>query len=103
MIISPADQTDLILCVATAPFSTESLQRMWRYPMHKILLPIEGRRWSVSLCVQRGEAPPGDINEVMAFAKSFRQPTIYNVQGHFNSDRVASAIPLTERQSCSEG
>jgi 2-polyprenyl-6-methoxyphenol hydroxylase-like FAD-dependent oxidoreductase len=43
-----------------------------------LLMPIEGRRWSVSLCVNHGEAPPGDIEGFMAFAKSFRMPTIYN-------------------------
>jgi 2-polyprenyl-6-methoxyphenol hydroxylase-like FAD-dependent oxidoreductase len=39
---------------------------------------MEGSRWSVSLCVNHGETPPGDIDGFMAFAKSFRMPTIYN-------------------------
>jgi 2-polyprenyl-6-methoxyphenol hydroxylase-like FAD-dependent oxidoreductase len=43
-----------------------------------IIMPMEGRRWSVSLCVNHGEAPPDDIDGFMAFAKSFRMPTIYN-------------------------
>jgi len=43
-----------------------------------IILPMEGRRWSVSLCVNHGEASPSDIDGFMAFAKSFRMPTIYN-------------------------
>ena len=43
-----------------------------------IIMPIEERRWSVSLCVNHGEAAPGDIDGFMAFAKSFRMPTIYN-------------------------
>jgi 2-polyprenyl-6-methoxyphenol hydroxylase-like FAD-dependent oxidoreductase len=43
-----------------------------------IILPMEGRRWSVSLAVDHGEAPPEDIDRFMAFAKSFRTPTIYN-------------------------
>ena len=43
-----------------------------------IILPMEGRRWSVSLCVNHGEASPCDIDGFMAFAKSFRMPTIYN-------------------------
>jgi 2-polyprenyl-6-methoxyphenol hydroxylase-like FAD-dependent oxidoreductase len=43
-----------------------------------ILMPMEGRQWSVSLCVNHGEAPPVDIDGFMAFAKSFRMPTIYN-------------------------
>ena len=43
-----------------------------------IIAPMEGRRWSVSLCANHGDAPPGDIEGFMAFAKSFRTPTIYN-------------------------
>lgn len=43
-----------------------------------IILPVEERRWSVSLCVNHREATPGDIDGFMAFAKSFRMPTIYN-------------------------
>jgi 2-polyprenyl-6-methoxyphenol hydroxylase-like FAD-dependent oxidoreductase len=43
-----------------------------------IIQPMEGRRWSVSLCVNHGETPPGDIDGFMAFAKSFRMQTIYN-------------------------
>jgi 2-polyprenyl-6-methoxyphenol hydroxylase-like FAD-dependent oxidoreductase len=39
---------------------------------------MEGRRWSVSLCVNHGETPPSDIDGFMAFAKSLRMPTIYN-------------------------
>jgi 2-polyprenyl-6-methoxyphenol hydroxylase-like FAD-dependent oxidoreductase len=43
-----------------------------------IILPIEGRRWSVSLCANHGETPPGDMHGFMTFAKSLRMPTIYN-------------------------
>jgi 2-polyprenyl-6-methoxyphenol hydroxylase-like FAD-dependent oxidoreductase len=43
-----------------------------------IILPMEGGRWSVSLCVNHGEAPPADIDAFMDFATSFRMPTIYN-------------------------
>jgi 2-polyprenyl-6-methoxyphenol hydroxylase-like FAD-dependent oxidoreductase len=43
-----------------------------------IIMPMEGGRWSVSLCANHGDAPPGDIDGFMAFAKSFRMPTIYN-------------------------
>ena len=43
-----------------------------------LIVPIEGRRWSVSICVNHGEAPPDDIDGFMAFVKSFRLPTIYN-------------------------
>ena len=43
-----------------------------------LVIPMEGGRWSVSLCANHGEALPGDIDGFMAFAKSFRTPTIYN-------------------------
>jgi 2-polyprenyl-6-methoxyphenol hydroxylase-like FAD-dependent oxidoreductase len=43
-----------------------------------IIMPMEGGRWSVSLCANHGDAPPGDTDGFMAFAKSFRMPTIYN-------------------------
>jgi 2-polyprenyl-6-methoxyphenol hydroxylase-like FAD-dependent oxidoreductase len=43
-----------------------------------LVMPMEGRRWSVSLCVNHGEAAPGDIDGFKAFAKSLRMPTIYN-------------------------
>ena len=43
-----------------------------------IIMPMEERLWSVSLCANHGETPPGDIDGFMAFAKSFRMPTIYN-------------------------
>ena len=43
-----------------------------------LVMPMEGSRWSVSLCVNHGETPPSDIDGFMAFAKSLRMPTIYN-------------------------
>ena len=43
-----------------------------------LVMPMEGSRWSVSLCANHGEAPPSDIDGFMAFAKSLRMPTIYN-------------------------
>ncbi len=74
---------------ATAVFERpEDAPTDWLFVLHAptppgssrlgIIVPMEGRRWSVSLCVNHGEAPPGDIDGFMAFAKSFRMPTIYN-------------------------
>jgi 2-polyprenyl-6-methoxyphenol hydroxylase-like FAD-dependent oxidoreductase len=74
---------------ATAVFDTpEDAPTDWLFVVHAptppgssrlgIIMPVEGRRWSVSLCVNHGETPPGDIDGFMAFAKSFRMPTIYN-------------------------
>ncbi len=74
---------------ATAVFEKpEDAPTDWLFVLHAptppgssrlgINMPMEGRRWSVSLCVNHGEAPPGDIDGFMAFAKPFRMPTIYN-------------------------
>jgi 2-polyprenyl-6-methoxyphenol hydroxylase-like FAD-dependent oxidoreductase len=62
-----------------------------------IIVPMEGRRWSVSLCVNHGEAPPGDIDGFMAFAKSFRMPTIYNAIR--NAKRVGDIARFGMRRS----
>jgi 2-polyprenyl-6-methoxyphenol hydroxylase-like FAD-dependent oxidoreductase len=74
---------------ATTVFETpEDAPTDWLFMVHApapprssrfgIIVPMEERRWSVSLCVNHGETPPGDIGGFMAFAKSFRMPTIYN-------------------------
>jgi 2-polyprenyl-6-methoxyphenol hydroxylase-like FAD-dependent oxidoreductase len=62
-----------------------------------IIVPMEGRRWSVSLCVNHGETPPGDIGGFMAFAKSFRMPTIYNAIR--NAKRVGDIARFGMRHS----
>ena len=74
---------------ATAIFERpKDAPRDWLFVVHAptppassrlgIIMPMEGGRWSVSLCVNHGEAPPGDIEGFLAFVKSFRMPTIYN-------------------------
>ena len=68
---TPEDAPTDWLCVVHAPTPPGSSRL-------GIIMPMEGRRWSVSLCVSHGETPPGDIDGFMAFAKSLRMPTIYN-------------------------
>ena len=74
---------------ATAVFEKpEDAPTDWLFAVHAptppgssrfgLIMPMEGRRWSVSLCVNHGEAAPVDIDGFMAFVKSFRMPTIYN-------------------------
>jgi 2-polyprenyl-6-methoxyphenol hydroxylase-like FAD-dependent oxidoreductase len=41
-----------------------------------IILPMEGRRWTVSVG-ENHNAPPGDIDGFIDFVRSFRAPTIY--------------------------
>jgi hypothetical protein len=43
-----------------------------------LLWPIEGNRWILSFGGRHGDAPPGDVDGFMAFARSLRTPTIYN-------------------------
>jgi 2-polyprenyl-6-methoxyphenol hydroxylase-like FAD-dependent oxidoreductase len=85
----PAIEIGIDQAYATAVFEKpEDAPTDWLFVLHVptppgssrfgIIVPMEGRRWSVSLCVNHGEAPPGDIDGFMAFAKSFRMPTIYN-------------------------
>ena len=73
---------------ATATFEKpEDAPTDWLFMLHVptppdssrlgIIMPMEGRRWSVSLCANHDDVPPGDIDGFMAFAKSFRMPTIY--------------------------
>jgi 2-polyprenyl-6-methoxyphenol hydroxylase-like FAD-dependent oxidoreductase len=85
----PAIEIGIDQAYATAVFEKpEDAPTDWLFVLHVptppgssrlgIIVPMEGRRWSVSLCVNHGEAPPGDIDGFMAFAESFRMPTIYN-------------------------
>jgi len=43
-----------------------------------LLWPIEGNRWLLSLGGRHSDAPPGDVDGFMAFARTLRTPTIYN-------------------------
>jgi len=42
------------------------------------IFPIEHKRWIVSLAGNHGDAPPGDIDGFMTFAKELRTATVYN-------------------------
>jgi 2-polyprenyl-6-methoxyphenol hydroxylase-like FAD-dependent oxidoreductase len=50
------------------------------------LSPIENNRWIVSVGANHGDAPPGDMEGFLAFAKSLRTATIY--------DAIKSAKPI---------
>ncbi len=47
-----------------------------------LLLPLEGRRWILTVGGRHGDNPPGDEGGFMAFARSLRTPTIGNAIGH---------------------
>jgi 2-polyprenyl-6-methoxyphenol hydroxylase-like FAD-dependent oxidoreductase len=50
------------------------------------LSPIENNQWIVSVGANHGDAPPGDMNGYLEFAKSLRTPTIY--------DAIKNATPI---------
>lgn len=58
----------LVLHLPTAPHSSRGA----------FIFPLENERWIVSLGGNHGDAPPGDIDGFMAFAKTLRTPTVYN-------------------------
>ena len=43
-----------------------------------LLLPLEGRRWIVTLAGRHGDDPPGDEARFMEFVKGFRTQTVYD-------------------------
>ena len=52
-----------------------------------LVLPMENDRWMVSLGGAHGDAPPGDIDGYMEFARTFRTPTVYKAIS--NAKRVS--------------
>jgi 2-polyprenyl-6-methoxyphenol hydroxylase-like FAD-dependent oxidoreductase len=50
------------------------------------LSPIENNRWIVSVGANHGDAPPGDLEGFLAFAKSLRTTTVY--------DAIKAAKPI---------
>ena len=47
-----------------------------------LLLPLEGRRWIVTLAARHDEEAPADAEEFMAFARQLRTPTIHRAIEH---------------------
>ena len=89
--MSAVEETEIGIDIAysTAVFDVpEHLSLPWKGMLHMplppdssrgaLILPIENRQWIVGLGGAHGDAPPGDIEGFMAFAKSLRTPTIYD-------------------------
>ncbi len=53
-----------------------------------LLLPLERNRWMVTVGGRHGDAPPGDVEGFLAFARDLRTPTIY--------EAIKRARPLGE-------
>lgn len=58
----------LVLHLPTAPHSSRGA----------FIFPLENKRWIVSLGGNHGDAPPGDIEGFMTFAKELRTATVHN-------------------------
>ncbi len=55
------------------------------YPHNKkraSILPVEGRRWIITLGGRYDEKPPGDQDGFLIFAQRLRTPTVYNAIRH---------------------
>jgi 2-polyprenyl-6-methoxyphenol hydroxylase-like FAD-dependent oxidoreductase len=84
------DETEIGIDVAysTAIFEVPKDPPPWKGLLHlplppnssrgAILLPIENGCWMVALGAAHGDAPAGDIEGYMAFARSLRTPTVYD-------------------------
>jgi 2-polyprenyl-6-methoxyphenol hydroxylase-like FAD-dependent oxidoreductase len=47
-----------------------------------LMLPLEGRRWILTIGGRHGDDPPREDAAFMAFVQGFRMPTLYNVIRH---------------------
>jgi 2-polyprenyl-6-methoxyphenol hydroxylase-like FAD-dependent oxidoreductase len=55
-----------------------------------LLLPLEGRRWILTVAGRHGEHPPGDVEGFMAFTRGLRTRTIFDaIQPAKRLDEVA--------------
>lgn len=58
-----------------------------------LLLPLEGRRWMLSMCGRGADKPPGDEAGFMAYVRQLRTPTIYNaIQGARRVDDIVRYV-----------
>jgi 2-polyprenyl-6-methoxyphenol hydroxylase-like FAD-dependent oxidoreductase len=62
-----------------------------------LMLPIEGNCWMVGLGGRNGEAPPGDADGFLAFARTLRTPTIYNAIR--SAERMVDAVRFSFPES----
>jgi 2-polyprenyl-6-methoxyphenol hydroxylase-like FAD-dependent oxidoreductase len=108
----PAESTvGIDMAYATALFAIpDDAQRHWKgvftFPKPPegrrgaLMLPIEGNRWTLSLGGAHGDAPPGDLDGFLAFAKELRTPTIYRAikDAEPMGDVVRFAFPESVRR-----
>jgi 2-polyprenyl-6-methoxyphenol hydroxylase-like FAD-dependent oxidoreductase len=89
--VAKPDETQIGIdqAYSTSIFEIPTLApRSWKAILHlptpphssrgAFIFPIEHNRWIVTLGGNHGDAPPGDIDDFMAFAKALRTATVYN-------------------------
>ncbi len=65
-----------------------------------VLLPMEAGRWILSLYGAHGDAPPGDVEGILAFARSLRTSTIYDAirNAEIRGEIARFAFPASARR-----
>jgi len=73
--------TSLLDIPEDAPPDWMGLRTLAHYPHTKraAILPVEGKRWMLSLAGRYDEKPPSDWDGCLMFAQQLRTPTVYNV------------------------
>ncbi len=70
-----------------APPDWMGVRTLALYPHSKraAILPVEGKRWMLTLAGRYDEKPPGDRDGCLMFAQQLRTPTVYNAIRHVKS------------------
>jgi len=73
-----------------APPDWMGVRTLAHYPHNKraAILPVEGKRWMLTLAGRYDEKPPGDLDGCLMFAQQLRTPTVYNA--------IRQAKPVSE-------
>jgi 2-polyprenyl-6-methoxyphenol hydroxylase-like FAD-dependent oxidoreductase len=62
-----------------------------------LILPMEDRKWIVSIGGRHGDDPPGDLDGFITFAKTFRTATIYEAIRNAKARRRRALQPAGQR------
>jgi 2-polyprenyl-6-methoxyphenol hydroxylase-like FAD-dependent oxidoreductase len=67
-----------------APPDWMGVRTLAHYPHNKraAILPVEDKRWMLTLAGRYDEKPPGDLDGCLMFAQQLRTPTVYNAIRH---------------------
>jgi 2-polyprenyl-6-methoxyphenol hydroxylase-like FAD-dependent oxidoreductase len=77
--------TSIFFIPDDAPTDWKGVMTFGRAPQNSrggLMLPLEGKRWMVTIGGRHGDVPPGDEEGFLTYAKALRTPTIYNAISH---------------------